>query len=163
MNGCKEAINISNKQPWSSKMKEREKQKLLITQSLRSRWREKRWWRWGEVSGRASRGREFKKRGGGWEGWEGTDLSSSTLRPCLLGSHHRMDRHRQRTGRWMWEDAPRGKEGVRWRGGRKEGGRGQHRQKVVEDVEGVRGWGGGHTTQQQYDTTMTKTSIEHTN
>lgn len=41
-----------------------------------------------------------KKEGEGEE--EGTDLSSSNLvSPCLLGSHHRIDRHRQRTGRWM--------------------------------------------------------------
>lgn len=38
----------------------------------------------------------------GEEEEEGTDLSSSNLvSPCLLGSHHRMDRHRQRRGRWM--------------------------------------------------------------
>lgn len=36
---------------------------------------------------------------------------------------------------------------------REEGGRGQHRQKVVEDVEGVRGEEGGHNT----------TTIRHNN
>lgn len=45
-------------------------------------------------------GAETEKKEGAEE--EGTDLSSSNLvSPCLLGSHHTMDRHRQRRGRWM--------------------------------------------------------------
>lgn len=46
---------------------------------------------WNESKKEKKRGRDL----------EGTDLSSSNLSPGLLGSHHRMDRHRQRTGRWM--------------------------------------------------------------
>lgn len=46
---------------------------------------------------------------------------------------------------------------------REEEGGGQHRQEVVEDVEGERGRRRGDTTRHQYDTTMTKTSKEHTN
>lgn len=53
----------------------------------------------------AEEGEEESRSGGKVEGEEeeGTDLSSSNLvSPCLLGSHHKMDRHRRRTGRWMW-------------------------------------------------------------
>lgn len=134
--------------------------------------KKKGWLTQGEVGGRGQArkmyGMNKRKRGEVREERseeEGTDLSSSNLvSPCLLGSHHRMDRHRQRTGRWMWEDVRR--VGV---GGREEEEGWHHRHKRsmarfwgsdwrTKRMEG----GGGDKTRQQYHTNMTKTT-EHIN
>lgn len=56
MNCCKESINISNKQPLNSKMKECGKQKLLITQ---------------EHEEPVKREEMMEMRGGEWEGKPG--------------------------------------------------------------------------------------------
>lgn len=135
----------------------------------RAKQKKKGWLRQGEVGGRGQARKMYwmnkrkRRRGQVREDRheeEGTDLSSSNLvSPCLLGSHHRMDRHRQRTGRWMWEDARRvglGGGGQRRRGRVASSSQTQYDRFWGSDWRTKGMEGGGDTTRHQYHMNMTK-------